>query len=75
MIKDFFSALKSKTPKEVKKVKRIAANKKISLKEERKKFCKYCLNPFSGSEKIRIKKKVKSVICNKCGKESRWKVR
>lgn len=73
-IKEFFSSIKNKSPKEIKKIKRLAANKKISLKEYRKKFCKYCFTPFSEKEKIRIKNKTKSIECLNCKKISRWRI-
>jgi RNase P subunit RPR2 len=73
-IKEFFENIKNKTPKEVKKIKRLAANKKIPLKEKRQLFCKKCLTPYSGKEKIRIKSEKKSVVCLNCGYISRWKI-
>ncbi|VVB80246.1 Uncharacterised protein [uncultured archaeon] len=73
-IETFFLNPKDKSSKEIKKIKRLAANKKISLKTERKKFCKYCFNPFSGKENVRIKNKVKSVECLNCKKVSRWRM-
>lgn len=74
-IKEFFSDIKNKSPSEVKKMKKIAMGQSIKLKKERKKFCKYCLWPYSGKEKVRIKNKIKSVTCGKCGKISRWKIK
>ncbi|MDP2672363.1 MAG: hypothetical protein Q8O84_00955 [Nanoarchaeota archaeon] len=74
-IEDFFLDLKSKTPKQVKKIKALAMNKKISLKTKRKLFCKKCLTPYFGTEKIRIKNKMKSVECKNCGKINRWKIK
>ena len=74
-INEFFSDVKNKTPKEIKKIKEIAMSKNFPLKEKRKLFCKYCLAPFSGKEKIRIKNKIKSVECLKCKKVSRWKTK
>ena len=71
-IKEFFKKIKSKKPKEIKKIKRLAMSKKIRLKEKRKLFCKKCLNPYK-NPKIRIKKGKKSVECKKCGHISRWK--
>ena len=74
MIVDFFLDIKSKTSKELKKIKSLAMNKKISLKKYRKLFCKKCLILYSGNEKIRIKKGMKSVECLKCKKINRWKI-
>ena len=74
-IEDFFLDIKSKNPKQVKKIKNLAMNKKISLKGKRKLFCKKCLTPYSGKEKLRIKKGMKSVECLKCKKINRWKIK
>jgi len=73
-INDFFKEIKSKTPKEILKIKKLAMNQKISLKKFRKEFCKKCLNPYSGNEKIRINKGIKSITCKKCEYVSRWKI-
>ena len=73
-IDEFFSNIKNKIKKEIKKIKKLATNKKIPLKEKRKLFCKKCLIPFSGKEKIRIKNQRKSVVCENCGEINRWKV-
>ena len=89
MIEDFFLDIKNKNSrlsqarsgqtkslaKQVKKIKSLAMNKKILLKEKRKLFCQKCLAPYSGKEKIRIKKGMKSIECTNCGKVNRWKVR
>jgi len=75
IINDFFKKVKNKTPKDIKKIKRLAMSKKIALKENRKLFCKKCLNSYSGKEKIRIKNKIKSVECTKCKHLSRWKIK
>ena len=73
-IDDFFKNIKGKSPKEIEKIKKLAMNKKIPLKERKKLFCKYCFFPYNGLEKIRIKNKIKSTQCHKCGKVSRWKI-
>ena len=72
-IKKFFSDIKNKTPKEIKKIKRLAMKHNIPLKEKRKLFCKKCLHPYKNS-KIRIKNKVKSVTCKKCDYVGGWKL-
>jgi len=74
-IKYFFEDIKNKSAEDVKKMKRLAMSQSISLKELKKKFCKKCLAPYSGKEKIRIKDKIKAVTCNKCGCISRWKIK
>jgi len=73
-IGDFFSEIKSKTPKEVKKIKSLAMSFNIPLKEKRKAFCKKCLSPYT-NPKTRIKEGIKSTTCEKCGFVSRWKVK
>jgi len=73
-IEKFFKNIKGKTPKEVKKIKRLAMAKKIPLKDKRKLFCKKCLKPYSGKESIRFKNKIKTIICNNCKTKSRWKL-
>ncbi|MFH1359354.1 MAG: hypothetical protein ABIH37_05685 [archaeon] len=72
-IQEFFSNIKNKTPKEIKKIKRLAMSKNIYLKDLRKKFCKKCLNPYV-NPKTRIKNKTKSITCKNCGFISRWKI-
>jgi RNase P subunit RPR2 len=66
-IKNFFLNIKQKSPKDFKKIKRIAMRYKISLKEYKSLFCKKCLIPYSREEKIRIKNKIKIVECENCG--------
>ena len=73
-INDFFKDIKNKTSKEIKKIKGLAMNKKIPLKEKRKLFCKKCLIPHR-NPKIRIKKGIKSIECQNCGFVSRWKIK
>ena len=74
-IEEFFENIKNKIPKEIKKIKKQAMSQNIPLKEKRKLFCKKCLTPYSGKEKVRIKNKVKTITCKKCGNVSRWKVK
>ena len=72
-IEIFFNNLRSKTPKEIKKIKRLAMNQKISLESYRKLFCKKCFSPLDHF-KTRINNKIKSVVCKNCGFASRWKI-
>ena len=74
-INEFFSDMQNKTSNGIKKIKKLAMNKKISLKPFKKYFCKYCLAPFSGNEKARIKNGTKSIECKDCKKISRWKIK
>jgi RNase P subunit RPR2 len=72
-IEEFFSEIKDKTPKEIKKIKRLAMRYKIPLKEKRKQFCKKCLSPYI-NPKVRIKKGIKTVECKNCSYISRYKI-
>jgi RNase P subunit RPR2 len=65
-ISEFFLEIKQKTPKEIKKIKRLAMKNRISLKEHKLLFCKKCLEPYA-SPKIRIKNKIKTIWCENCG--------
>jgi RNase P subunit RPR2 len=73
-IEDFFGKIRSKTPKEVRKIKKLAMKQNIKLGEERKKICRKCDSPYKNS-KIRIKNGIKSVICINCGQVSRWRIK
>jgi RNase P subunit RPR2 len=74
IVKEFFKNIKNKTPKDIKKIKKIAMHKNIPLKENKKLFCKKCLNPYKNS-KIRIKRDKLIIICEKCNYISRWKIK
>ena len=73
-INQFFSNINSKTPKEVKKIKKIAMSHNLNLKEKKKFFCKKCLTPYM-NPKTRIKKNVKILVCENCNYVSRWKIK
>ena len=72
-IEKFFEEINGKSAKEVKKIKRLAMNKNIELKEKRKLFCRKCFNVYK-NPRIRIKNKIKSIKCENCGSISRWKL-
>jgi RNase P subunit RPR2 len=76
-IKEFFNdeKFKEKGPKDIKKIKRLAMRKNIPLSNFKKLFCKYCLRPYSGIEKVRIKNKIKTIECSTCKKQSRWRLK
>jgi RNase P subunit RPR2 len=76
-IKEFFNDknLKEKSPKEIKKIKKLAMTKNIPLRGFRKLFCKYCLKPYSGNEKVRIRNNIKTTECLNCKKKNRWKLK
>ena len=73
-IEFFFSGLKSKNSKQVKKIKKLAASHNFPLREKRKLFCKKCLTPYKQS-KIRIKNKMKKITCSECGYVAKWKLK
>ena len=73
-IKEFFANIENKSPKENKKIKKLAMKYNITLGNLRKKFCKKCFSPYKNS-KIRIKNKIKRIVCKNCGNVSRWKVK
>jgi len=63
------------TPKQIKKAKHLAMNKKISIKQYRKKFCKKCFTLFKpNNHQIKIKKPHKIIKCKKCNNLSRYKL-
>ncbi len=72
-VQKFFVDIKNKNPKEIKKIKRLAMQHNVSLKNSKKKFCKKCLAPYK-NPKIRINNKMKSITCENCGSVSRWKL-
>lgn len=72
-VKNFFSEIKEKDSSQVWKIKRIASKNKINLKEEKKLFCKKCLEPFI-SPKIRIRSGFKTITCENCGNVKRIKI-
>ena len=57
---------------DLKKIKKIAMKHKIKLGEHRKLFCKKCLSKLNG--KTRIKMMHKTVVCEKCGYENKFKL-
>lgn len=73
-IKDFFLKIDNRSPKEIKKIKRLAMKYNLPLKENKKLFCKKCSSPYK-FPKIRIKNGMKNMLCEKCGKISRWRIK
>jgi len=75
-IREFFKDIENKSPKEVRKIKRLAMKHNIKLGELRKKFCKKCYSVFNSKNcEIRIKNKIKRVKCLNCGYVARWKLK
>ena len=73
-IKDFFSSIKSKTPEEIRKMKKLSMRYGLKLGDLRKTFCKKCLHSYSGEEKVRIKNKMKTIKCGNCDYTGRWQL-
>jgi len=73
-IEVFFSKLENKTPKDIKKIKKLSASCKIPLKDKRKLFCKKCLSVYN-SPKIKIKDNIKRVECENCKYITRYKIK
>lgn len=73
-IEEFFRDIKDKTPKEIKKIRKISMRNSVKLRNLKKKFCKKCFSPYK-NPKTRINKKIKSVACENCGYISRWKMK
>jgi RNase P subunit RPR2 len=59
-------------PKETKKIKKLAMQYRIRLREERKRFCRKCFRDLMDG-KVKISKTQKTVIC-KCGFVNKWKI-
>ena len=72
-IEEFFKNIQNKTPKEIKKIKRLSMKYNIKLGDKRKKFCKKCYS--TKLKVIGVKKKVKSVLCEDCKNISRYKLK
>ena len=72
-IEEFFKNIQNKTPKEIKKIKRLSMKYNIKLGDKRKKFCKKCYS--TKLKVISVKKKVKSVLCEDCKNISRYKLK
>jgi len=73
-IQEFFENINEKSPKEIKKIKRLAMKYKIPLKDKRKLFCKKCLSPHKNPS-IRVKNGFIKINCGECGYTSRWKIK
>ena len=73
-IEEFFLNIKNKTPKEIKKIKKLAMKYNLPMKEKRKLFCKKCLVIYK-NPRIRIKNKMKIITCKDCGYVTRWKLK
>jgi hypothetical protein len=72
-IEEFFKSINHKTPKEIKKIKKLAMKHSIKLGEKRKLFCKKC---FSVKLKtLSTKNKIKKGVCENCKKKYSWRIK
>ncbi len=74
-IQQIFSQKTIPTPKQIKKIKKLAMSKNIKLGSLRKKFCKKCFTFFTpNNSEIRIKKPFKIIKCKICNHISKYKL-
>jgi len=73
-IVDFFENIESKTPKDIKKIKKKAMSINFKLRNLRKKFCKNCYTVFPYNTVRNIKNKNMVIRCRKCRYMSKWKL-
>ena len=71
-IEHFFEHIKEKTPKEIKKIKRLAMQHNIKLGNKKRSYCTKCFHPYI-EPSIRIKNDRTKVICEYCGHVAKWK--
>jgi ribosomal protein L5 len=72
-VEELFKDVKNKSPKEIKKIKKLAMSYNIKIGDKRKKFCGKCYS--SKLKLIGVKNKVKRVKCESCENVSRWKIK
>ena len=72
-VEEFFKEVKDKSPKEIKKIKKLAMSYNIKIGDKRKKFCKKCYSPKL--KVIGVKNKVKKNKCEGCENISRYKLK
>ncbi len=63
------------TPEMLKKLKRLAMSKNVKIGALRRRFCKKCYSLFPINSQIRIKKRIKTLKCKKCGYVTRYKIK
>lgn len=74
-IDEFFKNIRWKSPEEIKKIKKLAMSFNLKLGERKRLFCKKCLVPYSGNEKVRIKKGIKTIVCENCSYVARFRLK
>jgi len=60
------------SPKEIKKIKKLAMRHNIKLRNYRRKFCKKCLTKLKG--KTRVSKTHKTIECEYCGYRNKFRI-
>ncbi len=73
-IEEFFPNINDKTPKEIKKIQKLAKSKNIKLGEKRKSFCKKCLNPYINPSVV-VKNGFIRITCDQCENKAKWKIK
>ena len=73
-IEEFFSDLRDKTPKDIRKIKRFAMKHNIKIGEKRKLFCKVCYNAYIHPS-IRVNKGILKIVCDRCENVGRWGIK
>jgi RNase P subunit RPR2 len=71
-VDDFFKSNRLDA-KDIKKIKRFCMSYNIKLGVYRKRFCKKCFSDLRIC-KVKISKNYKTVKCEKCGMENRWRL-
>jgi len=72
IINQFFEQVREKTPKEVKKIKRLAMQHNIKLGGKKRAYCSKCLRPYI-EPSIRIKNDRVYTTCGFCSHVAKWK--
>ena len=73
-IEKFFSDIKIKNSKEVRKIKTLAMKYNLKLGEKRRLFCKKCLNPYI-KPSIIVKNGFIKTTCDNCENKSKWEIK
>ena len=73
IVEEFFSKIKGKSSKDVKKIKKLAMNQNITLGIKKRLYCSKCLHPYI-EPGIRIKRGFVNTCCEFCNHIARWKL-
>ena len=72
VIEEFFKGVKSKSPSEIKRIKKLAMRYNIKLKSKKRVFCRKCYSP--NLKIISTKNKILKKKCLDCGEVKRVKL-